>query len=65
MREITNFEALKQMPVSNFANVIFEVVRRDCRESSDFEAFLKKEVPKELESTLEEALQDLQHLNKY
>ena len=45
MKEVTNFDALKQMPLKEFANMVFEVVRRDCRNLKDFESFLRKEIP--------------------
>lgn len=49
MKEVTNFDALKQMPLREFANMVFEIVRRDCKELKDFESFLRKEIPQELE----------------
>lgn len=48
------------MPLESFANMIFEVTRRDCKNLKDFEAFLKKEIPQDLEKTAKKALQDLQ-----
>ncbi len=57
---MTNFEILQQMPLESFANMIFEVTRRDCKNLKDFEAFLKKEIPQDLEKTAKKALQDLQ-----
>lgn len=60
---MTNFEALKQMPLKKFANMVFEVVRRDCKDVKDFEVFLGKEIPKELQGTMKEALQEMQHLS--
>ncbi len=59
MKEVTNFDALKQMPLKEFANMVFEVVRRDCRDLKDFESFLRKEIPQELEKTIEDALQEI------
>ena len=59
-----NFEALKQMPLKNFANMVFEIVRRDCKDIKDFEDFLRKEIPQSLEETAQKALQNLQCLNK-
>ncbi len=59
MKEVTNFDALKQMPLKEFANMVFEVVRRDCRNLKDFESFLRKEIPQELEKTIEDALQEM------
>ncbi len=59
VKEVTNFDALKQMPLKEFANMVFEVVRRDCRNLKDFESFLRKEIPQELEKTIEDALQEM------
>ena len=56
-----NFDALKQMPIRSFANMVFNVVKRECQTEEDFVAFLEKEIPTELEGTAKEALQKLQH----
>lgn len=57
---MTNFEVLKQMPLKNFANMVFGIARRDCKNLKDFEAFLRKEIPQNLEETAQKALQNLQ-----
>lgn len=57
---MNNFEALKQMPLKSFANMVFHAVKRDCRSLEEFEVFLEKEVPETLEGTLKEALQKMQ-----
>lgn len=58
-----NFEVLKQLPPSDFASMVFHVVRYDCGTVQDFEDFLNKEVQPELEGTLKEALQKIQCSN--
>lgn len=55
-----NFEVLRQMPQASFANMIFHVVNNDCETLEDFENFLNKEINPELESTVKEALKNLQ-----
>ncbi len=57
---MNNFEALKQMPVKSFANIVFHTAKNDCRSLEEFEAFLEKGVPGDLEGTLKEALQKMQ-----
>ena len=52
VKEVTNFDALKQMPLKEFANMVFEVVRSDCRNLKDFESFLIKEIKQELEKKM-------------
>lgn len=61
---MTNFEALKQMPLKSFANMVFNVARRDCNNLEEFEAFLSQEIPKHLEPTVEKALQEMQRLSR-
>lgn len=61
---MTNFEALKQMPLKSFANMVFNVARRDCSSLEEFEAFLCQEIPKHLEQTVEKALQEMQRLSR-
>ena len=55
-----NFEILKQMPQKEFANMVFRVTRNECNSLTDFEEFLDRNVPKELEDTVKGALQTLQ-----
>ena len=55
-----NFEVLRQMPQACFSNMIFHVVNNDCETLEDFENFLNKEINPELESTVKEALKNLQ-----
>lgn len=57
---MTNYDVLKQMPQSSFANMIFAVVKNECETLNDFEDFLRTEIKPELEPTLKEALQNLQ-----
>ncbi len=57
---MTNFEALKQMPINSFANMIFHVVNNDCETLEDFENFLNREISPDLEPTVKEALKNLQ-----
>lgn len=57
---MTNFEALKQMPINNFANMVFHVANKDCGTLEDFEEFLNKEISPDLEPTVKEALKNLQ-----
>lgn len=61
---MTNFEILQQMPFQNFANMVFEVTRRDCKGLEDFEAFLRKETPKNLEENTIRILHKLQKLQR-
>ncbi len=56
---MTNYDVLKQMPQSSFANMVFDVVKNECETLSDFEKFLQTEIKAELEPTLKEALQEL------
>ncbi|MBO5373240.1 MAG: hypothetical protein J6A75_11080 [Lachnospiraceae bacterium] len=58
-----NIDVLKQMPLKNFASMVFSVVKRDCKTEEDFVAFLEKEIPTELEGTVEEALQGMRCFN--
>jgi len=52
-----NFDALKQMPMKNFANLVFNGVKNECSTLADFEEMLQREFPEDLEG----ALQQLQH----
>lgn len=61
---MTNFEALKQMPLKSFANMVFNVARRDSNSLEEFEAFLSQEIPKHLEQTVEKALQEMQRRSR-
>lgn len=38
-----NYDVLKQMPIPSFANIVFNVVKRECQTEEDFVAFLEKE----------------------
>ena len=60
---MTNFEALKQMPINSFANMVFHVVNNDCGTLEDFENFLNREISPDLEPTVKEALKNLQCSN--
>lgn len=62
MRKVNNFEILQQMPFKSFANMVFEVTRRDCRNLGDFEDFLRKEIPQNLEGQTIRTLHELQNL---
>lgn len=55
-----NFEALKQMPQSSFANMVFDVVKNQCEALEDFEDFLNREIRPDLEPVVKEALKKLQ-----
>ena len=57
VRDMTNFEALKQMPMKSFANLIFSGVKKEYSTLEEFERMLEREFPEELEG----ALQKLQH----
>lgn len=57
---MNNFDALKQMPLEPFANMVFDVARNRCETLTDFEKFLEREVPGDLKPTLKRALQNLQ-----
>ena len=57
---MTNFEALKQMPINNFANMVFHVVNNEFKTRGEFEDFLNKEIPANLEPLLKENLENLQ-----
>lgn len=61
---MTNFEILQQMPLKSFANMVFEVTRRDCKSLEDFEAFLRKEIPNNLEENTIRTLHELQRLQR-
>ena len=66
---MTNFDALKQLPVESFSSLIFRIVSNDCKSKEELEMLLRKEVPVELEEEWEkifqEALQEeSQHLQK-
>lgn len=54
---MNNFEAIKQLPIGSFANMVFHIVRNDCENLEDFENLLKKNFSEEGEG----ALQRLQH----
>lgn len=56
---MTNLEALKQMPGSSFANMVFDVVKNRCETLEDFENFLNMEIRSDLEPALKEALENL------
>lgn len=55
-----NFEALKQMPQSSFANMVFDVVKNQCETLEDFEVFLNREIRPDLEPVVKEALKKIQ-----
>ena len=55
-----NFEVLKEMLLKDFANMVFHIVKYDCKSEEEFEAILNREVSSELESKLKEALQKIQ-----
>lgn len=55
-----NFEALKQMPQSSFANMVFDVVKNQCETLEDFEGFLNREIRPDLEPVVKEALKKIQ-----
>ena len=57
---MTNFEVLKQMPLNSFANMVFNVARRECETEKEFIQFLKKEIPEGLEEITNGALKNLQ-----
>lgn len=57
---VTNFEALKQIPCSSFANMVFDVVKNKCDTLKDFEDFLNMDIKPDLEPVLKEALQNIQ-----
>lgn len=57
---MTNFEALKQIPLKNFASMVFDIANRECDTEKEFVQFLEKEIPEELEGTAKEALRKLQ-----
>ena len=57
---MTNFEALKQMRVSVFANMVFSCVKNQYKSLSEFEEMLQREFPEDMEG----ALQKLQHPSK-
>lgn len=54
---MTNFEALKGMPMKSFANLVFGGVKNECSTLADFEEMLLREFPQDLEG----ALQQLQY----
>lgn len=56
-----NFDALKQMPLKNFANMVFNIVMQDCKTVEEFAAILDKEIPEKLEGEIKEVLQQMQH----
>lgn len=57
---MTNLEALKQMPVNSFANMVFDLVKKRCQTLEDFENFLNREIKPDLEPALKEALRNSQ-----
>lgn len=59
-----NFEALQQMPLKSFAGIIFTAIKEQCETEKDFETFLEKEIPAELEGVMKEALQNVQCSSK-
>ena len=61
---MTNYDALKQMPLKNFADMAFFVARNEVNTLEEFIGFLEREVPEALEDTLKGALQNMQHPNK-
>lgn len=62
-RTMNNFDAIKQMPLKDFAQLVFHVARFDCNNAEEFEAFLNKKVDVALERTVKEALQKMQCSN--
>lgn len=60
---MTNFEVLKQMPLKNFASMVFDITRLNCETEADFVAILEKKIPIELERVVKEALQVMQCSN--
>ncbi|MCM1191986.1 MAG: hypothetical protein NC123_17050 [Butyrivibrio sp.] len=61
---MTEFEALKQMPLNNFADIVFCALKEEDRTLEEFIDFLKEEIPEHLEVTLKKALHELQCLNE-
>lgn len=55
-----NFEVLRQMPQSSFANMVFDVVKNQCETLEDFEVFLNREIRPDLEPVVKEALKKIQ-----
>lgn len=49
---MTNFEALKQMPMKSFANLVFSGVKSECNTLADFEEMLERDFPGDLERAL-------------
>lgn len=57
---MTGFEAIKQMPVKEFASVIFEAATKECKTAKDLEEILCREITGEAEEQLKEALHNMQ-----
>lgn len=53
---MTNYEAITQMPLESFANLVYTMATKDCETLQEFETILRKDFPKEGER----ALQNLQ-----
>ena len=60
---MNNFDVLKQMPLKEFANMVFNVAKYDCKSLEEFEAILNREIPVEMEGEFKEALQKMQLSN--
>lgn len=42
---MTNFEALKTLPLSTFASFTYDMARRECTSLQEYEAILMREYP--------------------
>lgn len=57
---MTNFEVLKQMPLKNFADLLYPVTQYDVKSKAEFVKFLESEIPAHLEGVVKTTLNMMQ-----
>lgn len=57
---MTNFEVLKQMPLKDFADLLYPVTQYDVKSKEDFVKFLESEIPAHLEGVVKTTLNTMQ-----
>lgn len=58
-----NFEILKQMPVSSFATMVYDIVKNECNSVEEFEKLLDSDIQEDLEDAVKGALHNMQCSN--
>ena len=56
----TNFDVIRKLERSTFANLVFDVAKYECQTLDDFENFLSKEITAQNGEALQAILQSMQ-----